>query len=222
VAINVSPTAERARLIEQYLPLVESVARRFGGHGEQQEDLEQVGALALVRAVDRRDPARMAALPAYLGRCVEGEVLRHLRDRTAVVRVPRALQNAAARETLGDAALATLATARRPAELGAAAEVAEPTRLDELTVTRELVADAIKILDARERQIVLMRFFLDCTQAEVAESLGISQAHVSRLLEDAFAKMRRRLERPPRLSGPEGRARVKQGDGTGSAAAPCS
>jgi RNA polymerase sigma-B factor len=89
-------------------------------------------------------------------------------------------------------------------------------------VTRELVADAIKILDARERQIVLMRFFLDCTQAEVAESLGISQAHVSRLLEDAFAKMRRRLERPPRLSGPEGRARVKQGDGTGSAAAPCS
>jgi RNA polymerase sigma-B factor len=220
MAIDVSPTAERARLIEQYLPLVEAVARRFRGHGEQQEDLEQVGALALVRALDRRDTARVAALPVYLGRCVEGEVLRHLRDRTAVVRVPRALQTAAVRQTLGEAALATLATARRPAELGAAPEIAEPAQLDELTVTRELVADAIKTLDARERRIVLMRFFLDCTQEEVAESIGVSQAHVSRLLEGAFAKMRRRLEQPPRLSGSRGRARVKTGDGTGSAAAP--
>jgi RNA polymerase sigma-B factor len=220
MAINVSPTAERARLIEQYLPLVNSVARRFSGRGERQDDLAQVAALALVQAVDRRDPDRSAALTAYVSRCVEGEVLRHLRDRSSPVRVPRALQGAEARSALGDVSLAALATARNPIALEPDEPDADAVQLDEVTVTRELAAQAMGALDPRERQIVVMRFFLDYTQAEVGLSLGISQAHVSRLLDGALAKMRRRLGRPPSLSGREGRARVERGDGTGSAAAP--
>jgi RNA polymerase sigma-B factor len=59
---------------------------------------------------------------------------------------------------------------------------------------RAAVAAAARSLDERERWIVLRVYFLDRPQAEVADELGISQAHVSRLLAGAIRKMRRRLE----------------------------
>jgi RNA polymerase sigma-B factor len=220
MAVAPSSTVERARLIEQYLPLVVSVARRFSGRGERQEDLAQVAALALVRAVDRRDPRRVAVLPAYISRCVEGEVLRHLRDRTSAVRVPRSLQTREGRDALDDSALATLASARTPALLDLDASLAGPTRLDEVTTARAMAAQAVKRLDERERQIVLLRFYHDYTQAEVGQALGISQAHVSRLLGGACAKMREGLEPPSALSRMGASARVEHGDGTRAAAAP--
>src|SRR6476660_7940458 len=83
---------ERDGVIEGYLPLVRKIARRFTGRGEQLEDLVQVGSLALVSAVDRCDPARADRLSAYVATCVEGEIRRHLRDRCAVVRIPRRIQ----------------------------------------------------------------------------------------------------------------------------------
>ena len=104
---------ERRRLIEAHLPLARRVARRYAGRGERPDDLAQVGALALVRAVDRCDPSRVE-LPAYLARCVEGEIRHHLRDRAATVRLPAALAADAARELpLGDEIASPDAGARR-------------------------------------------------------------------------------------------------------------
>jgi RNA polymerase sigma-B factor len=181
--------AERHRLIEGYLPLAERLARRFAGFGEE-DDLAQVAALALVRAIDRRDPDRHDELPGYISRCVEGEIRRHLRDHTAVVRLPRT------ERAWSDP---VVATARRPLLLqdDDAADGAKAP--DDLSVSRALVARAVRGLDGRQRRIVLLRFFLDRTQEEVAEELGLSQAHVSRLLDDALDKMRRRLERDESL-----------------------
>jgi RNA polymerase sigma-B factor len=192
---------ERRRLIEAYLPLVDRVARRFAGHGEGTDDLAQVGALALVRAVDRRDPAQVEALPTYVSRCVEGEIRRHLRDRAASVRLPRSVR--ASNEP-------SVATARRPLRLleDDAADEAKP--LDDLTLARALVARAARALDGRQRRIVLLRFFLDRTQEEVAEELGLSQAHVSRLIDDALEKMRRRLERDESLYQAKRRATLER------------
>jgi len=189
----------RRQLIEAHLPLVHDVAVRFAQSGEAREDLEQVGALALVRAVDRRDPARRATLQAYLARCVEGEVRRHLRDRAAVIRVPRRVQaeEARARREARGAASGPdprAATARRPLQLLEGDSRPDGLDLDEVTLARTLVSLASRSLDTRERQIVLLRFFCDLTQAEVASTLGISQPQVSRLLASAMAKMRRRLE----------------------------
>jgi RNA polymerase sigma-B factor len=175
---------ERQRLIEAHLPLVGRVAARFSGLGERREDLAQVGALALVRAIDRRDPER-GELGAYVARCVEGEIRRHLRDRSSVVRIPRR----ARRE--GAATGALQLDEERPGDGGA---------LDEVLLDRALVASACRALDERERLIVLLRFFCDRTQAEIAAELGVSQAHVSRLLEGAIAKMRKRLQ-PATLRG---------------------
>jgi RNA polymerase sigma-B factor len=171
----------RARLIEAYLPLVRSIARRFAGRGERVEDLVQVGSLALVGAVDRRDADRPYALTSYVARCVEGEIRRHLRDRCSVVRVPRDVQrNGGAPEPL-------------PLEDGPAAHVPAPDQPEDTALTRALVSAAARCLDRRERRVVLLRYFLDLSQAEVGEAVGISQVHVSRLLQAANAKMRTRL-----------------------------
>lgn len=200
----VDPTttdAERARLVELYLPLAGSLARRFAAAGERQDDLRQVAALALVRAVERRDPARPKEFPAYVVRCVEGELRRHLRDRTSSVRVPRSLQGESARASLAPSDRVVADSARRPLELDDDSMLDDSVRLEELSLDRALIARAARALDPRESQIVFERFFLERTQAEVAESLGLSQAHVSRLLECALVKMRRRLGRDESLYG---------------------
>jgi RNA polymerase sigma-B factor len=190
---------ERKQLIESYLPLAGQVARRFARSTERQDDLAQVAALALVQAIDRRDPGRPGALPAYVSRCVEGEVRRHLRDRASTVRLPRSVQGAEARSQMTAEDRAIADSARIPLTLHDDDACDEAAPLDELGLNRALVARAVRALDGRERQIVLLRFFLDRTQAEVAESLELSQAHVSRLLEDALAKMRRNLSRDEAL-----------------------
>ncbi|HEX6761887.1 MAG TPA: sigma-70 family RNA polymerase sigma factor [Gaiellaceae bacterium] len=194
-AVPLRADRARQRLIEAHLPLAHDVAGRFAQAGETREDLEQVGALALVRAIDRRDPARPSTLHAYVARCVEGEVRRHLRDRAAVVRVPRRVQaeEAQARRAAAGPDVRA-ATARRPLELQESDPAPDAVDLDELALARTLVSRASRALAPREREIVLLRFFYDCTQAEVAAALQISQSQVSRLLASAMVKMRRRLE----------------------------
>src|SRR5205085_3985077 len=79
---------ERGRLIESHLPLVRSIARRYAGQGESLEDLVQVGSVALVRASDRFDPARGVAFATFAAPAVEGEIRRHLGERSGSVRIP--------------------------------------------------------------------------------------------------------------------------------------
>jgi len=229
--------AAREETIVDHLPLVEAIAGRFANRGERREDLVQVGALALVRAVDRSDPARPDELRGYLACCVEGEIRRHLRDRAAPVRLPRGVREADLRLRRARAELAAAlgreptaaevarqagltaaeaaradpaATARRPLELQDwDGEASAP---DDSALARALVARAARVLDARERRIVLLRFFLDRSQAEIGEALGLSQAHVSRLLDGATAKMRRALQ-PPALYESR-RSATLDGDGS--------
>lgn len=173
--------AERRRLIERYLPLVRRTARRFAGREEPLEDLVQVGSLALVKAIDRRDPTRSGVLTAYVSRCVEGEIRRHLRDRSAVVRVPR---------TMREAANEAPARAWDDGELERAPSADE---LDGVALARVLVSSGARSLEERERRVLLLRYFLDLSQAEVGEVEGVSQVQVSRLQRRALAKMRAQL-----------------------------
>jgi RNA polymerase sigma-B factor len=177
----------RMRLIESYLPLVRHIAARHVGRGERVEDLVQVGAVGLIGAIDRCREDAAATLTAYAARCIEGEIRRHLRDRCAVVRVPR---NA---PTTDAAALAT-ARAPIPLEDELADALTAGDELDDVGISRALVASAAQSLDGRERRVVALRYFLDLTQAEVGETVGLSQVHVSRVLSGAIEKMRAGLE----------------------------
>jgi RNA polymerase sigma-B factor len=82
----------RERLVAQYLPLVRTLARRYGHRGEQLDDLVQVGAIGLLNAIDRFDPDRGVNFAAFAVPTVVGEMRRHFRDGTWPVRVPRKLQ----------------------------------------------------------------------------------------------------------------------------------
>jgi RNA polymerase sigma-B factor len=85
--------AERSALIEEFMPLAGTLARRFHRSNDAQEDLAQVAYVGLVKAVDRFDPEHGARFPSFAVPTILGELRGHLRDRTWLVHVPRRLQN---------------------------------------------------------------------------------------------------------------------------------
>ena len=68
-------------MIEQYLPLVRSLARRYSYRGELLEDLVQVGCIGLIKAIDRFDVERGVELTTYATPNIIGEIKRHFRDK---------------------------------------------------------------------------------------------------------------------------------------------
>ncbi|NBE80026.1 RNA polymerase sigma factor SigF [Micromonospora rubida] len=84
--------ALRERAIEAWLPLARHLAHRYAGRGTHDEDLAQIAAVGLIKAVDRFDPARGVDFTGYAIPTIIGEIKRYFRDRTWAVRVPRRLQ----------------------------------------------------------------------------------------------------------------------------------
>ena len=62
---------------------------------------------------------------------------------------------------------------------------------------RESIKPLLDRLDAREKRILLLRFFRNMTQSQIAEEIGVSQMHVSRLLSRTLEQLRSSLEEPP-------------------------
>jgi RNA polymerase sigma-B factor len=211
----------RARLIEQRLPLVESLARRYAHRGEQLEDLVQVGTIGLINAVDRYEPTRGVELTAFAVPSILGEIKRHLRDRCGAIRVPRRHQETSARMR-GTRRQLTAHLQRSPtaAELAAAAnlnesEMAEAMRAEQartpLSLTdagpavsageifdasedRLLISRGLRSLRRQERLALRYRYFEDLSQEEIAARLGISQTQTSRLIASGLAKLREYFE----------------------------
>ncbi len=215
--------ADRESLIESHLPLAKSVARRYAGRGVELDDLVQVAAVGLVKAANRFDTRRGVSFGAFAEPTIDGEIRHHLRDRSGTVRIPRELQRLGKRlrsrqselaASLGRApTLSELADAvdedTKQVERALAAELAsEPVTLPqpedgaEADVDAEpyagsddrlLLSERMHVLDDRERQIVYLRFHADMTERQIAHEVGISQAHVSRLLAGALTKLRTEL-----------------------------
>ena len=83
--------AVRDELVTAWLPMAHRIAGRFRDRGESIEDLRQVAALGLVKAIDRYAPER-GAFESYAVPTITGEVKRHFRDRMWALRVPRRIQ----------------------------------------------------------------------------------------------------------------------------------
>ena len=82
----------RAQLIAGYLPVARHIAHRYGYRGENAQDIEQVASVGLILAVDRFDPGRDVDFLSFAVPTITGEVLRHFRDRTTTIRLPRRLR----------------------------------------------------------------------------------------------------------------------------------
>ena len=122
---------ERNRLVEQHLPLALRLARRYARSNDALEDLRQVAALGLVKAVDRFDPERGTSFASFATPTILGELKRHLRDTRWSVHVSRDLQEqaqAVARET--DRLTAALRRAPTIGEVAAALGVDVETAIE--------------------------------------------------------------------------------------------
>ena len=83
----------RERLLRAHLPLANAIARRFDrGDRVPLEDLQQIAALGLIKALDRFDPGNGAAFSSFAVPTIQGEIRRYFRDFTWTVRPPRGLQ----------------------------------------------------------------------------------------------------------------------------------
>ena len=84
--------AVRDELVTAWLPMAHRIAGKFRDRGEALDDLRQVAALGLVKAIDRFDPER-GAFESYAVPTITGEIKRHFRDRMWALRVPRRVQD---------------------------------------------------------------------------------------------------------------------------------
>jgi RNA polymerase sigma-B factor len=220
----------REQLIEQYMSLVRSLALRYSSRGEQLEDLVQIGAIGLIKAIDRFDLEREVELTTYATPNIIGEIKRHFRDKGWAVRVPRGLQELNVRlSRLIEQLTVQLARSPTIADLAREAGVGEEEVLEalesgraystlslsaggdedgldplellgteeqqyEMSEHRALLAPGFRALDERERTIIQLRFFEGLTQSQIAQRVGISQMHVSRLIRRALETIRDEID----------------------------
>ncbi len=119
------------------MPLVRSLARRYAGRGEPTEDLVQVGAIGLVKAIDRFELEKGVELSTYAVPTIVGEIRRHFRDRTWSVHVPRPLKELSLKlSRTRDELTAALGRAPTIAELASAAGVDEEDAIDALEASK--------------------------------------------------------------------------------------
>jgi RNA polymerase sigma-B factor len=225
LAVDRSPAARDA-IVVQFMPMARRLARRYR-HVAEIEDLEQVAAIGLVKAIDRFAPERGLAFSSFAFPTILGELKRYQRDRGWSVRPPRAVQELAVRvDSTANTLLAELGRAPTVAEIAARAggtveQVLEGTQaasaryavsLDQprrgaedvdspawsIAVDEEgfgaaedamLLDGLMRALTQRERLVLNLRFREDLTQAQIGETVGVSQMHVSRIIRRAIAKM---------------------------------
>ena len=202
------------QIVAENTGLVKSVALRLSHtYGEDAEDLIQIGYIGLIKAARRFEPERGLKFSTYAVPLITGEIKSQIRDHGAI-KVSRSLkaEAAAVRRAENDF---TAANGRSPrlSELAAAAGLTEDkveqalraadamTNFEEyekidisssdedLNVTKIDIAAAISSLAPKERQVIVMRYYKDMTQTQVAKALGISQVQVCRIEKRALKCM---------------------------------
>ena len=179
--------AARARLIEHNLRLVVYISKRFENTGVGIEDLISIGTIGLIKAVETYKPAKNIKLATYASRCIENEILMHLR-KNANRRNEVSLDEPLNTDWDGNELLLSDV-------LGTDSDsIEKPIEED---VERNLLFKAVERLNQREQMIVMMRFGLDGrperTQKEVADLLGISQSYISRLEKRIISRLKKEI-----------------------------
>ena len=183
-ALRQGDESVRQGLIEHNLRLVVYIARKFENTGVGVEDLISIGTIGLIKAVGTFDAGKKIKLATYASRCIENEILMHLR------RHSRTRNEVSFEEPLnvdwdGNELLLSDVMGTEPDLVG---------RELEMKTERELLGEALGRLTPRERRIMQMRYGLgggrEKTQREVADELGISQSYISRLEKRIIKRLR--------------------------------
>lgn len=181
----------KAILIEHNLRLVVYIAKKFDNTGVGVEDLISIGTIGLIKAINTYNPDKNIKLATYASRCIENEILMHLR-RTNKTRMEVSFDEPLNVDWDGNELLLSDI-------LGTDEDVIY--RDMEMEVEYRLLRRAISKLSDRERMIIQLRFGLgnrdgeEKTQKEVADMLGISQSYISRLEKRIIGRLRKEIVR---------------------------
>jgi len=176
-------------LIEHNLRLVVYIARRFENTGVGLEDLISIGTIGLIKAIASFRPDKKIKLATYASRCIENEILMHLR-KISSMRTELSFDEPLNTDWDGNELLLSdvLGTDYD--------EVSRPLEED---TEKRILLQAVDRLSRREKEIISLRFGLggqnEYTQKEVAEVLGISQSYISRLEKRIISRLRREMSR---------------------------
>lgn len=173
----------RNQLVEHNLRLVAHLVKKFDGTGEDSDDLISIGTIGLIKGIDSFDPGKGTKLATYAARCIENEILMHLRS----------LKKSRGEVSIYD-------------PIGVDKEGNEISLMDVLASEGEAISDKVesefeqrallekvKKLTRRERLVLQLRYGLmnspRRTQREIAKALGISRSYVSRIEKKAIQKL---------------------------------
>ena len=186
-ALSRGEETAKQTLVEHNLRLVVYIARRFDGDRTNLEDLISIGTIGLMKAIGTYRADRNIKLATYASRCIENEILMHLRkiaNQKAEVSLdePINLDGEGNELLLSDILGTAEDDIQRPLEADA-----------EVMVLRQALTE----LPQREQEIVSMRFGLDgrkeLTQKEVAQKMGISQSYISRLEKRIMKRLKKEI-----------------------------
>ena len=227
--------AARDKLVLENIGLVYSVSRRFVGRGYELEDINQIGTIGLIKAIDKFDDSFDVRFSTYAVPMIAGEIKRFLRD-DGMLKVSRSLKENGYRiKKASDELVSQNGREATIEELAAATELSVEavvmaleantdvesiyrtiyqndgnevylvdklsgssgdTIKDEFAGAQEQLLNSILLeqllaeLDELEGKLIMLRYFKEMTQTQVADKLGISQVQVSRLEKKILRKLR--------------------------------
>ncbi len=178
----------RDKLIVHNLRLVVYIARKFEGGSSNVEDLISIGTIGLIKAVKTFCPDRNIKLATYASRCIENEILMHLR-KTSSLKAEVSIDEPLNVDWDGNELLLSDVLGSDGEEVNRGIETDDEARL---------LHSLIDKLNPREKLIMQLRFGFDGykehTQKEVADQLGISQSYISRLEKKIIERLKQEIE----------------------------
>ena len=176
---------EEARhlLIEHNLRLVAHIVKKFENTREDTEDLISIGTIGLIKAIESYSSGKGTKLATYAARCIENEILMHLRA-LKKVRKDISLHDPIGQDKEGNE-ISLMDVLQ--------AETEDLVDQIQLKMEKQQIYQFIHVLNKREKEVIVGRFGLDLkkekTQREIASELGISRSYVSRIEKRALMKL---------------------------------
>ncbi len=211
----------KEKLIEENIPLIKSIVKRFKGRLEY-DDLMQLGAMGFVKAMQNFDLEYGVRFSTYAVPMISGEIKRFLRDDGAIkvsrwtktlaqkitAYIDEKLKNGESEPTVEQLAqtfdveaqeivyamdaqhyLLSLSATVGDDDLELGDKIATDECEDE-NIDKLLLKDLIADLPQREKKVIILRYFRDKTQSEIAQELGVSQVQVSRIENKVLQKLK--------------------------------
>ena len=203
--------SSKEKLIEENSPLIKSIIKRYKNKGIEYDDLFQLGSMGFVKAINNFSAEFGVKFSTYAVPMIAGEIKRFLRDdgnikvsrsikRNAILikkYVQDKLTNFGVEPTIEEIAknfnmdiqdvVLTMDANTNPLSIDDKLDdmsISEKITSDftsEKLINKIVIRDMIKKLDAREKRIIIMRYYLDKTQGEIAKVMNVSQVQISRI-----------------------------------------